>query len=104
MANHVRMALPHSPDILEKLQSITGLKYFRLFWASQRPDSVLVRLHDIVSPSGQPTGVSHILRSITVVDRPAAKDTAKDPFPPLLPAGSSKLFTVSVCARAAAVL
>ena len=97
------MALPHIPDIMGKLQSITGLKYFRLFWASQRLDSVLLRLHDIVSPSGQPTAVSHILRSISVVDRPAVAETANDSFPPLLPAGPtpsgiSKQFSVSLSA------
>lgn len=69
---HIRDVLPELHDVMAKLQSATGLKYFRLFWASQQLDTVLLRLRDIILVPGQPTALANLLRSIEIVDRPIA--------------------------------
>ena len=82
---HIRHVLPELRDVMVKLQSATGLKYFRLFWASQQPDTVLLRLRDIILVPGQPTALANLLRSIEIVDRPIAAPV-NGHMPLLLPA------------------
>lgn len=107
---HIRDALPGLPDVMAKLQSTTGLKYFRLFWASQQPDTVLLRLRDIILVPGQPTALANLLRSIEIVDRPILAPV-NGHTPPSLPASmqppsnmnkamaapSTQRFSVSCC-------
>lgn len=69
---HLKVVLPEFQDILGKLQSATGLKYFRLFWASQQPDTVLLRLREIILGPGQSPALTNLLRGIQTVDRPIA--------------------------------
>ena len=84
VTEHIRNVLPQLHDVMAKLQSATGLKYFRLFWASQQPDTVLLRLKDIILVPGQPTPLANLLHSIEIVDRPVAAPV-NDPIPPMLP-------------------
>ena len=106
---HIRDVLPELHDVMAKLQSGTGLKYFRLFWASQQQDTVLLRLRDIILVPGQPTALANLLRSIEIVDRPiAAPVNGHVPLSParMLPptnkdtptaAPSTQRFSVSSC-------
>ena len=84
VTTHIREVLPGA-DVMAKLQSTTGLKYFRLFWASQQPDTVLLRLREIILVPGQPTALANLLRSIEVVDRPILAPV-NGHTPPSLPA------------------
>ena len=69
---HLKGVLPEFHDVLGKLQSATGQKYFRLFWACQQPDTVLLRLREVILVPGQSAALANLLRSIQIVDRPIA--------------------------------
>lgn len=86
VATHLKGVLPEFQDVLGKLQSSTGQKYFRLFWASEQPDTVLLKLRDIILVPGQPLALANLLRSIQIVDRPIAAPVNGE-VPPLLLAG-----------------
>lgn len=83
---HLKVVLPEFHDIVGKLQSATGLKYFRLFWASQQPDTVLLRLREIISNPGQTPALTNLLRSIQIVDKHIAAPV-NGQVPSILPPG-----------------
>ena len=67
VADHLKTVCPEVHDIVAKLQTPTGVKYFRLLGTGHMPSAVLLRLYDIViNPSR--AGMSNLLQSIRIVD------------------------------------
>ncbi|DBA96940.1 TPA: Exonuclease 3'-5' [Trebouxia sp. C0004] len=67
-----------SDDLVAKLRTDTGVKYFTLLGASQLPSSVLLNIGSIITSAGRTTSLSALIQSI---------QTVKLVKEPLLPAG-----------------
>ncbi|DBA96944.1 TPA: hypothetical protein ACH3X1_001274 [Trebouxia sp. C0004] len=72
VADHLKTICPEMHDVIAKLQTPTGVKYFRLMGTSHVPSAVLLRLYDIIINPSQATGMSSLLQSIRVVDNQEA--------------------------------
>lgn len=72
VADHLKTVCPEIYDIIAKLQTPTGVKYFRLMGTGRMPSAVLVRLYEIVLNPSRAMGMSSLLQSIRVVDSPEA--------------------------------
>jgi len=72
VADHLKTVCPEVHDVVAKLQTPTGVKYFRLMGTGHMPSAVLLRLYDIIINPSRATGISSLLQSIRVVDNQEA--------------------------------
>ena len=68
VAHHLKTVCPEVHDVIAKLQTPTGVKYFRLMGTGHMPSAVQLRLYDIIINPSRATGMSSLLQSIRVVD------------------------------------
>ncbi len=74
----VKAHFQHLDNLVAKLRTITGVKYFTLLGGSKLPSSVLLNIGSIVTPVGRTASLSALIKSIQTVKLVKA---------PLLPAG-----------------
>lgn len=74
---------PH--ELLVKLQSIAGQKYFTLLGPIQNPSAVSLDLSSVIHPPGRSADVDRLVSSIKVIAE--HRSSTNDSKPPLLPPG-----------------
>ena len=74
----VKTHCKHLDNLVAKLRTSTGIKYFTLLGASQMPSLLLLNIGGIITPVGRTTSLSALIQSIQTVTSVKA---------PLLPAG-----------------
>lgn len=84
LATRTQGLLQGPDELLVKLQSIAGQKYFTLLGPVHNPSAVSLDLSSIIQPPGRSAEVDRLLRSIkAITEHRSSTNDSKPPMPPL---------------------